>query len=100
MIADGGGIVAAAVQPVEGRQQIAQSFAALAARAPDLVVMEQTVNGQPGPVAEQHDSLAVVLAFEIVGGLIQHIWAMRNPQKLRAWDRRTSATRSPRRTDE
>ncbi|MCR2785535.1 MULTISPECIES: RNA polymerase sigma factor SigJ [unclassified Microbacterium] len=87
MIADGGGIVAAAVQPVEGRQQIAQSFAALAGRAPDLVVMEQTVNGQPGLVAEQHDSLAVVLAFEIVGGLIQRIWAMRNPQKLRAWDR-------------
>ncbi|MCR2762600.1 RNA polymerase sigma factor SigJ [Microbacterium sp. zg.B48] len=83
--ADGGGIVPATLEPVEGLNQIALSFAALADRAPDLVVRERTVNGQPGLVAEQDGSVAVVLAFEIAGGRILRIWAMRNPQKLRAW---------------
>ncbi|MCR2810770.1 MULTISPECIES: RNA polymerase sigma factor SigJ [unclassified Microbacterium] len=85
MSADGGGIVPATLEPVEGLNQIALSFAALADRAPDLVVRERTVNGQPGLVAEQDGSVAVVLAFEIAGGRILRIWAMRNPQKLRAW---------------
>ena len=52
---------------------------------PDLTVRECTVNGQPGLTAE-HDGVTVtVLAFDVADDRITHIWAVRNPEKLRPW---------------
>ena len=51
----------------------------------DVTILERTVNGQPGLVAE-HDGVAVVVvAFEIGDERITHVWAVRNPEKLRPW---------------
>jgi RNA polymerase sigma factor (sigma-70 family) len=85
-IADGGGIVAAALSPIEGAEQIARYYVDLAGRTPsNLAILERTVNGQPGLVA-QHDGITVtVFAFEVAGDRITHIWAVRNPDKLRPW---------------
>jgi hypothetical protein len=44
-----------------------------------------TVNGQPGLVAQQDGLTVTVFAFEVAGGQITHIWAVRNPGKLRPW---------------
>ena len=57
----------------------------LGGRVPDLTMLERTVNGQPGLVVQQDGVTAAVIAFEVVGERIKHIWAVRNPEKLRPW---------------
>ena len=52
---------------------------------PDLTILERTVNGQPGLVAQQDGVTVTVFAFDIAGDRIKHIWAVRNPEKLRPW---------------
>jgi RNA polymerase sigma factor (sigma-70 family) len=85
LIADGGGVVSAALRPVEGGEQIAHYAIQIATRAPGLTIMERTVNGQPGLLAEQDGVAAVVAAFDVAGDRIRRIWAVRNPDKLRPW---------------
>jgi RNA polymerase sigma-70 factor (ECF subfamily) len=82
---DGGGLVTAALHPVEGGEQVARYFADLAGRASNLTLLERTVNGQPGLVAQQDGVTVTVLAFDVAGDRIKHIWAVRNPEKLRPW---------------
>ena len=53
--------------------------------SPDLVMLERTVNGQPGLVLQQGGVTGTVMAFEIAGDRIVRIWAIRNPEKLRPW---------------
>jgi RNA polymerase sigma factor (sigma-70 family) len=85
-IADGGGQVSAALRPIEGGEEVARYFVDLAARAPgDMTILERTVNGQPGLVAQQDGVTVTVFAFDLAGGRIKHIWAVRNPGKLRPW---------------
>jgi RNA polymerase sigma-70 factor (ECF subfamily) len=82
---DGGGLVSAALRPVEGAEQIARFFADRADAAPSLTLLERTVNGQPGLVAQLNDVNVVVYAFDVAGDQITHIWAILNPDKLRPW---------------
>jgi RNA polymerase sigma-70 factor, ECF subfamily len=82
--ADGGGLVTAALRPVEGAEQIARFYAGIAGRALNVTILERMVNGQPGLVA-QLDGVVTVFAFGIADDRIKHIWAVRNPEKLRPW---------------
>ena len=84
-VADGGGLVSALLTPIEGGEVVARAFVDIAERAPDLEVLERTVNGQPGLLVRQADGTLTVVAFEVAGGVIRHIWAVRNPEKLRPW---------------
>ncbi|MFF3666645.1 RNA polymerase sigma factor SigJ [Microtetraspora malaysiensis] len=84
-VGDGGGLVAAVLRPVEGDEQIARALVDIADKAPGLAILERTVNGQPGLVAQQDGVTVVVMAFDIAGDRIKHIWAVRNPEKLRPW---------------
>jgi RNA polymerase sigma factor (sigma-70 family) len=84
--ADGGGLATAAPHPIEGAEVIARYLADLAARTPaDVRFLERTVNGQPGLIAEHNGTTVTVLAFDITDDHITHIWAIRNPHKLRPW---------------
>ncbi|MGA2825403.1 MAG: RNA polymerase sigma factor SigJ [Streptosporangiaceae bacterium] len=85
MTADGGGHVSAALRPIDGAEQIARYAADLAGRAPSLTILERTVNGQPGLVAQQDGVTVTVFAFGIAADRITRIWAIRNPDKLRPW---------------
>ncbi|MEU4393083.1 RNA polymerase sigma factor SigJ [Kribbella sp. NPDC023855] len=84
-IGDGGGLATAALHPVEGGEMVARYFVDLAERAAGLTLVERTVNGQPGLVVMDNDQTAAVLAFDITANHITHIWAIRNPEKLRPW---------------
>jgi ketosteroid isomerase-like protein len=84
-IGDGGGLVAAELRPIEGGEQIARAVIDIAGRAPNLTLLGRTVNGQPGLVAQQDGVTVTVIAFDIAGDRIKHIWAVRNPEKLRPW---------------
>jgi RNA polymerase sigma-70 factor, ECF subfamily len=87
VVADGGGLVTAALHPIEGREQVARYLAEIAGRVPAgrLTILERTVNGQPGLVAQEDGITVTVFAFEVAGDKIAHIWAVRNPEKLRPW---------------
>lgn len=84
-VGDGGGIARAALEPLTGSGQIARTYAEFVRLATDATILERTVNGQPGLVAQQGGRTVTVFAFDIVAGKIRHIWAVRNPEKLRSW---------------
>jgi RNA polymerase sigma factor (sigma-70 family) len=85
-IADGGGLVTAFLQPIEGGEQIARAWVEIANRTPsNMTYLERTVNGQPGLVAQQDGRTVTVFAFDVAGDQIKHIWVVRNPEKLRPW---------------
>jgi RNA polymerase sigma factor (sigma-70 family) len=81
--ADGGGLARVVPRPIEGAEQIARFYADLA--IPGLTVLERTVNGQPGLVAQRDGTTIAVYAFDVADDRIKHIWAMLNPHKLRPW---------------
>jgi RNA polymerase sigma-70 factor (ECF subfamily) len=85
LVADGGGRVRAALRPVTGSADVARYFVGIAELANDLTIEERSVNGRPGLVAKQGGELVAVAALQIVGDRVANIWAVRNPEKLRAW---------------
>ncbi|HEY3002932.1 MAG TPA: hypothetical protein VGJ44_11355 [Kribbellaceae bacterium] len=84
-IGNGGGLVSAQRRPIEGGEQIARVIVDVAGRAPNMTILERTVDGQPGLVAQQDGVTVTVMAFDVAGDRIKHIWAVRNPDKLRPW---------------
>ncbi|MGW7425622.1 RNA polymerase sigma factor SigJ [Streptomyces sp. NPDC054813] len=84
--ADGGGLAATFLHPIEGGEQIAHAWLEIARRRPGtMAFLERTVSGQPGLVAVQEGVVMTVFAFDVVGDRITHIWVVRNPEKLRHW---------------
>jgi RNA polymerase sigma factor (sigma-70 family) len=85
-VSDGGGRVIAHLLPIEGAEQIARLYLTIARFAPPRTILERTVNGLPGLVFESEGQTDTVFAFEIGDDdRITHIWAVRNPDKLRPW---------------
>ena len=84
-IADSGGLVTAELRPMRGAEQIARACIHVANLAPAMTILERTVNGQPGLVAQLDGVTVTVFAFDVAGDRIKHIWAVRNPEKLRPW---------------
>jgi len=85
-IADGGGLVTAFLDPIEGSEQIARAWIEIASRASGTMTFtERAVNGQPGLVAQQDGLIVTVFAFDVADDRIRHIWVVRNPDKLRCW---------------
>jgi RNA polymerase sigma-70 factor (ECF subfamily) len=84
--ADGGGLVSTALRPIEGGERIAHHIVDIAGRTPDNVtILERTVNGQPGLMVQLGGVTVAVFAFDVADDRIKHIWAVRNPDKLRPW---------------
>jgi hypothetical protein len=79
------GIAYRLLAPVVGADAIARRLVAFAPAAAGQTVTEATVNGQPGLVTQQDGVTVTVVAFDVVGGQITRIWAVRNPEKLRSW---------------
>jgi RNA polymerase sigma factor (sigma-70 family) len=84
-IADSGGLAPAHLRPIEGSEEIARVYIDIAGKAPNLTLLERTVNGQPGLVAQLDGVTVTVYAFDVVDNRIKRIWAVRNPEKLRMW---------------
>jgi RNA polymerase sigma factor (sigma-70 family) len=85
-IADGGGLAPAQLHPIEGAENIARRLVHFPVKALNMTFLETTVNGQPGLVGQQDGIVVTVYAFAVAGGRINHIWAIRNPEKLRPWN--------------
>ncbi|MFF2507583.1 RNA polymerase sigma factor SigJ [Streptomyces sp. NPDC058067] len=87
LIADGGGLVGAALRPITGAGDIVRYLTGIGDRAPAMDLLERTVNGRAGLVARTGTgTTATVAAFHVApDGRVTHIWAVRNPEKLRLW---------------
>jgi RNA polymerase sigma-70 factor (ECF subfamily) len=84
-VADGGGLARTTLHPIEGGEQIARYLLDITGKLPHQALLERTVSGQPGLVAQRDGVPITVMAFEIAGDRITRIWAVRNPDKLRPW---------------
>ncbi|NUR72547.1 MAG: RNA polymerase sigma factor SigJ [Hamadaea sp.] len=84
-IADGGGIVTAKLEPIEGAEEIARGLLSITTQLPDLTLVARTVNGQPGLVVLEGGVTTTVMAFEFAGDRISRLYAVRNPEKLKPW---------------
>ncbi|MEU6976390.1 MULTISPECIES: RNA polymerase sigma factor SigJ [unclassified Streptomyces] len=87
MTADGGGLVGTVLRPVEGGGRIADYLLFIAGKAPGLRLLERSVNGRPGLVAQLGGVTVTVAAFDLGedDGRVRRIWVVRNPEKLRPW---------------
>lgn len=85
-IADGGGRAIAHLLPLEGAEQIAHLYLTIARFAPPRTILQRTVNGLPGLAVESGGRIETVFTFKVADDdRITHIWAVRNPDKLRPW---------------
>jgi RNA polymerase sigma-70 factor (ECF subfamily) len=80
---DGGGRVAAATRPVYGLERAIRFIGGILRKLPpNYVISAEEVNGSLALLGWTGDQLSDVFTFEISQGRIQHIRAVRNPEKL------------------
>ena len=79
LLADGGGVVQAAVVPVVGTVAVANLLGRIGAAGS---VRPAHVNGYPALIIRIDGEVAGVLAVRMEGGLITGLYAVRNPEKL------------------
>ena len=85
VVTDGGGKVAAALNEIEGADRVARFVVGAARKGwrEDFTVRFATINGLPGVIVEAPEGPLQTAAFEIDGGVIQALYVVRNPDKLR-----------------
>jgi RNA polymerase sigma-70 factor (TIGR02957 family) len=87
LIADGGGVVQAVVNPVVGAKKVANLLRPFPRLAPEAQILPVLLNGAVGVrivgVDDGHDT---AISFVIEDGRITRIYAVRNPAKLGAID--------------
>ena len=80
LIADGGGLVAAARKPITGAAKVV-ALLARAAKVTDLVATAAWLNGMPGARIDRGDA-ATAVSLVVEDGRITRIYAISNPHKL------------------
>ena len=80
LIADGGGLVAAARKPMTGFKRVA-AFLARVVELPGLEATTAWLNGMPG-IRFDLDGGATAVSFVVEDSRISQIYAIRNPEKL------------------
>jgi RNA polymerase sigma-70 factor, ECF subfamily len=85
VIADGGGLVAAAQHPIEGAERVA-GFLIRATGTLDFEIRSVWINGAPGARIDIGGEANTVVSITVEGGRITRIYAIRNPHKLARLD--------------
>jgi RNA polymerase sigma-70 factor (ECF subfamily) len=80
--ADGGGVVQAPRRPVVGRDTVLKIMGSGSRRLPNLRFVLATVNGGPGVLLYDGETLTAVVAFLISDGRVREIDLVGNPAKL------------------
>jgi RNA polymerase sigma-70 factor (ECF subfamily) len=85
---DGGGKVAAALNPIFGREKIARFVLGLsrkqAQEGTSIRLRSIDLNGRPGLLVYLNDALAQTMSLEIRDGRVERLFFVRNPDKLKA----------------
>jgi RNA polymerase sigma-70 factor (TIGR02957 family) len=83
LVADGGGIVQAVVNPVMGAKRVANLLRPFNRLAPDAQIVPVLLNGAVGArVVGTDDGYDTAISFVVEEGRISRIYAVRNPAKL------------------
>ena len=83
LVSDGGGVVRAALRPIEGADAVARWLAGVAARGlaePSMEVVE--LNGGPAAVVRSRGELQAAIVLGVAGGRVRAIYLVANPDKL------------------
>ena len=87
-VTDGGGHVAAALNPVHGRDNVSRLFVGLGlkyrAAGADIRMEHATINGVPGLFLFLSEQLDQTISLDVRSGKIAAIYLVRNPDKLGA----------------
>jgi RNA polymerase sigma-70 factor (ECF subfamily) len=87
MHSDGGGKVAATINPIYGADKVSRFFQGIAKKGATLGLVSEfaTVNGSPGALLMQGETRSAVVSIELnETGLVEHIFFVVNPEKLRS----------------
>ncbi|MDP1625633.1 sigma-70 family RNA polymerase sigma factor [Parvibaculum sp.] len=80
---DGGGKAIAALNPIHGADHVMRFFFGILKKRPEaLNARPALVNGLPGFVMTEGETIHSTLGFAITGGKISALYMMRNPDKL------------------
>jgi len=82
VVADGGGVVAAARHPVVGADKVVAFLSKFSTLAPAAVVDTLWLNGALGGRIVLDGELNTVMSFVVEDGRISRLYAVRNPDKL------------------
>jgi RNA polymerase sigma-70 factor (TIGR02957 family) len=93
VLADGGGVVTAAVRPIEGAHRVAAFLGGLAKKVDAFEVTPMWLNGGPAMRVDIDAALDTVASMVVEDGRITHIFAIRNPQKLAQLDEEAQLSR-------
>ena len=85
-VADGGGVVPAAIRPLSGPKTVARQLARFADFAPGATVETTWLNGAPALRIDPGGELDTAVSLTVEGGRITRIYAIRNPHKLTGLD--------------
>ena len=83
LVADGGGVVQAVVNPVLGAKKVANLLRPFTRLAPEARILPVLLNGAVGArVVGTDDGYVTAISFVVEEGRISRIYAVRNPAKL------------------
>jgi hypothetical protein len=85
VVSDGGGKVAATLQPVRGADAVARCVTDLLSLEPGAALTVQAVNGQAGVVLRRAGDVVAVVSLSVAGAKVAAVWIVLNPDKLRHW---------------
>jgi RNA polymerase sigma-70 factor (ECF subfamily) len=93
VVADGGGLVAAARGPIQGAERVA-TFLIGAARSVGFEAKAVWLNGSPAGRIDIGGEVNTAVSLAVENGRITRIFAIRNPHKLARLDGVTALTRT------
>jgi RNA polymerase sigma-70 factor (TIGR02957 family) len=93
VVADGGGLVAAARRPIVGADKVTAFLSKFSELAPAAVVDTLWLNGALGGRIVLDGELDTVISFVLEDGRISRMYAVRNPHKLGRMDEPAALTR-------
>ena len=94
LVADGGGVVQAVVNPVIGAKKVANLLRPFSRLAPEAQILPMLLNGAVGArIMGTDDGYDTAISFVVEAGRITRIYAVRNPAKLGRIDVETTISR-------
>ena len=83
-VADGGGVVPAAMRPLTGARTVARQLARFPALAPGVRVVASWLNGAPALRIDPEGEFDSAVSLTVDDERITRIYSIRNPRKLAA----------------
>jgi RNA polymerase sigma-70 factor (TIGR02957 family) len=93
VVADGGGVVPAAIRPISGAKTVARLLARFSAGWQDARIETTWLNGAPALRIDPAGEFDTAISLTVEGGRITRIYAIRNPLKLDGLDSAATLTR-------